>query len=161
MDISNMDKVQLKEAIVNFADKHGMTLPKSWGNKSEDNLRIMLDELLEGEFENDGSETPEPVEKENEPTVSIADIKRINKSFLKQLQAEEYVDIEIDPTPMYPEGSTVPIGLNGVVFRVPVGIYFAKGVPKSIAEVYRYSKSETRKAMGQLSRKLSGEIKIQ
>lgn len=93
--------------------------------------------------------------------VSIIDMKRENKSFLKQLQAEEYVDIEIDPSSIYPEGSTVPIGLNGVTFHVPVGQLFEKGVPKSIKETWDYSKRETRKAMTALKKKMTGEIKIQ
>lgn len=93
--------------------------------------------------------------------VSIIDMKRESKSFLKQLQEEEYVDIEIDPSSIYPEGSTVPIGLNGVTFHVPVGKLFEKGVPKSIKQTWDYSKRETRKAMTALKKKMTGEIKIQ
>lgn len=93
--------------------------------------------------------------------VSIIEMKKENKSFLKQLQAEEYVFIEIDPSNLYPEGSNVPIAINGVTFLVPVGIPFEKGVPKSIKATWDYSKRETRKAMNKMRKKLTGEIKIQ
>ena len=93
--------------------------------------------------------------------VSIVDMKRENKSFLKQLQEEEYVDIEIEPSPMYPDGSTVPIAINGVTFHVPVGQHFEKGVPKSIKDAWDYSRKETRKAMTALKKKMTGEIKVQ
>lgn len=156
-------KDKLKAEITKIAEEKGLTLPKSWQNKSEENLRIMLDEITNDEYE---TETEEPEKKDievkvGEKTLSIVDMKRLNKSFLKQLQEEEYVDIEIEPSPMYPVGSTVPIGLNGVTFRVPVGMYFEKGVPKSIAAVYRYSKTETRKATEAMTKKLTGEIKVQ
>ena len=158
-----MNKEELKAKIKEEAEVREITLPASWYNKSEENLRIMLDEIINDELDATEGPSKEPeIEVEyKEKTVSIADMKRENKSFLKQLQQEEYVDIEIDPNEMYPEGSTVPIGLNGVVFRVPVGIPFEKGVPKSIKEVYDYSKRETRKAKATLVKKLKGEIKIQ
>lgn len=163
-----MNKLGYKDAISKIADEKGLTLPKSWQNKSEENLRLMLDELQNGEFDsitesaNTVEETKEEIRVQvGEENLSIGEINRINKSFLKRLQQEEYVDIEIDPTPMYPEGSTVPIGLNGVVFRVPVGMPFEKGVPKSIKAVYDYSKRETRKANNAMKAKLKGEIKIQ
>jgi len=156
-------KEQLKLEISALAEEKGLTLPKSWQNKSEENLRIMLDEMKNDELEAEVEtvEKPEVEVQVGEKTLSIVDMKRLNKSFLKQLQEEEYVDIEIEPNSMYPAGSTVPIGLNGVVFRVPVGIYFEKGVPKSIAAVYRYSKTETRKATDAMTKKLTGEIKVQ
>ena len=150
-----MNKEELKAKIKEVAEEQQITLPKSWYNRNEEKLTIMLDELINNEFE------PEIEVQVNEETYSIADMKKMDKNMLRQLQAEEYVDIEIDPSAMYPEGSTVPIGLNGVVFRVPVGQYFEKGVPKSVMDVYRYSKKETSAAMGKLKKKLKGEIKIQ
>lgn len=157
-----MDKTELKSKITTLAGQNGISLPKGWANKSDENLAVMLDEMIAEYGEIRVEEKAEKVEAEViEQNLSPIEIDRINKSFLKQLQAEEYVDIEIDPTPMYPEGSTVPIGLNGVTFRVPVGQYFEKGVPKSIKEVWNYSKTETRKANNAIKRKLNGEIKIQ
>ena len=152
-------KEQLKLDIKTLADKEGLTLPQSWQNKSEENLQIMLNELKGEKVNTTISIQAEPeVVKVKEHTVSIIDMKRENSSFLKQLQAEEYVDIEIDSSPLYPDGSTVPIGLNGVTFHVPVGQLFVKGVPKSIKETWDYSKRETRKAMTAMKKKMTGEI---
>lgn len=192
-------KEQLKIEIKQLAEQQGLTLPQSWQNKSEENLRKMLDEM-----KSKGINTTKSIQEPNKMTleeenaalklqlakmenaelnakikvlemtdeeeqqlakelghVSIIDMKRENKSFLKKLQEEEYVDIEIDPSPLYPDGSTVPIGLNGVTFHVPVGKLFEKGVPKSIKANWDYSKRETRKAMTALKTKMTGEIKVQ
>jgi len=154
-------KDQYKLDIKALADEQGLTLPQSWQNKSEENLKLMLDEMKGDKINTTTSIQVQSDEEEVvkvEKTVSIIDMKRENKSFLKQLQEEEYVDIEIDPSNLYPEGSTVPIGLNGVTFHVPVGIPFEKGVPKSIKETWDYSKRETRKAMTAMKKKMTGEI---
>lgn len=151
-------KEQLKVEIKALAEKQGLTLPHSWQNKSEDSLKIMLEEMKSNDINTTINIQKEEEVKPKEKTVSIIDMKRENTSFLKKLQAEEYVDIEIDPSSLYPEGSTVPIGLNGVTFHVPVGKLFVKGVPRSIKETWDYSKRETRKAMTAMKKKMTGEI---
>lgn len=156
-----MNKTELKEAISKIADAQGITLPKSWQNKSEDNLAIMLDELENDEFDNDEVEVVTDAEVIVQPKISIAEIRQENKAMTARLKAEPHVDIEIEPSQAYPEGSIVPICVNGVPYRVPVGVYFPKGVPQSIYDAYRYSKTETRKANAAAKRKLTGEIKIQ
>lgn len=164
-----MDTAELKESIKSYAETNGIDLPKGWYNRSSENLSILLEDIKSAPVAPVVSTQPEekipgsaPAEiKPKAGHLTPIEIDTQNKSFLKRLQASEYVDIEIDPSGLYPEGSTVPIGLNGVTFYIPVGIYFEKGVPKAVKDVWDYSKRETRKANTAMKKKLTAEIRIQ
>jgi hypothetical protein len=85
---------------------------------------------------------------------------RAYNSFREQLAAEEHVDIMIPPTQLYPEGSNLPICLNGVTYTVPVGIMFEKGVPKSIYNVWKESYEADREARQKMKKALTGVISV-
>ena len=92
---------------------------------------------------------------------SEGEMNRGQNSFKQQLAAEEHVDILIPPTQLYPEGSTMPICLNGVVYNVPVGIEFEKGVPKSIRDVWKESYDMDRAARAKMKKVLTGKISVE
>ncbi|MHC1722737.1 MAG: hypothetical protein AB9836_05980 [Aminipila sp.] len=81
-------------------------------------------------------------------------------AFKQQLAEEEHVDIFIPPTQLYPEGSNMPVCLNGVTYTIPVGISFDKGVPKSIYNVWKTSYDADREARNKMKKALTGEISI-
>lgn len=104
----------------------------------------------------------EKIEEKIEVSVpSEGQLNRVHNSFKKQLQEEEHVNILIPPTQLYPEGSNQPIGLNGVVYTVPVGIEFEKGVPKSIYNVWKNSYDMDREARMKMKKVLTGKISIE
>jgi len=82
------------------------------------------------------------------------------KDFKQQLAEEEHVDIFVPPTQLYPEGSNLPICLNGVTYTIPVGIQFEKGVPKSIHNVWKTAYEEDRLARNKMKKALNGQISI-
>ena len=104
----------------------------------------------------------EKIEVITEVTVpSEGEMNRSQMSFKKQLELEEHVDIMIPPTQLYPEGSTMPICLNGVVYNIPVGIDFEKGVPKSIKNIWKESYDMDRAARAKMKKVLSGKISVE
>lgn len=103
----------------------------------------------------------EQIKVEENIAPSEGQLSRVHNSFKKQLEAEEYVNILIPPTQLYPEGSNQPIGLNGVVYTVPVGIEFEKGVPKSIYAVWKNSYDMDREARMKMKKVLTGKISVE
>ena len=85
---------------------------------------------------------------------------KVYASFKKQLEAEEFVNILIPPTQLYPEGSNMPICLNDVTYTVPVGVEFEKGVPKSIYAVWKNSYDMDRQARAKMKKVLTGVISV-
>jgi len=92
---------------------------------------------------------------------SERDLTKIHTSFKQQLAAEEHVNILIPPTQLYPEGSNMPICLNGVTYTVPVGLEFEKGVPKSIYLVWKNSYDMDREARMKMKKVLTGKISVE
>jgi hypothetical protein len=96
--------------------------------------------------------------------VSVPSEGQLNKaqnSFREQLKSEEHVNILIPPTQLYPEGSNLPICLNGVTYTIPVGIEFEKGVPKSIYNVWKESYDMDREARLKMKKVLTGKISVE
>ena len=102
-----------------------------------------------------------PVAKVEIPEVpSEGKLNKIYNNFKEQLADEEHVDILIPPTQLYPEGSNMPVCLNGVVYNIPVGIEFPKGVPKSIHAVWKQSYDMDREARMKMKKALTGVISV-
>lgn len=91
---------------------------------------------------------------------SEGQLNKVHNSFRQQLAAEEHVNILIPPTQLYPEGSNLPICLNGVTYTVPVGIEFEKGVPRSIYNVWKESYDMDREARMKMKKVLTGVISV-
>ncbi|SDG47583.1 hypothetical protein [Desulfosporosinus hippei] len=98
--------------------------------------------------------TTEPVE------ITERQLKKEYDSFKKQLAAEEHVNIMIPPTQLYPEGSSMPVCVNGVTYTIPVGIDFEKGVPKSVYQAWKNSYDADKSARDKMRKKLTGVISI-
>ena len=94
------------------------------------------------------------------PEVTEATMAKEYTSFKEQLKNEKHVDIMIPPTQLYPEGSSMPICVNGVTYTIPVGIDFPEGVPKSIHAAWKYSYDADREARQKMKKKLTGVISI-
>lgn len=94
------------------------------------------------------------------PEVTERDLAKEYTSFKEQLKAEKHVDIMIPPTQLYPEGSSMPISVNGCTYTIPVGIDFPEGVPKSIYQAWKYSYDADREARAKMKKKLTGVISI-
>ena len=94
------------------------------------------------------------------PQVTEAHMAKEYSSFKEQLKHEKHVDIMIPPTQLYPEGSSMPICVNGVTYTIPVGIDFPEGVPKSIHAAWKYSYDADREARQKMKKKLTGVISI-
>jgi hypothetical protein len=110
---------------------------------------------------NKTEETKLEEKKSTEVTVpSEGQLNKVHNSFRQQLAAEEHVNIMIPPTQLYPEGSNMPICLNGVVYTIPVGIEFEKGVPKSIYNVWKESYDMDREARMKMKKVLTGVISV-
>ena len=82
------------------------------------------------------------------------------KSTLKQLQAMRKVPIFIVPTQARKKGTKCEIGINGVIYSIPVGIRFKAedGVPQPILDVYEDSYERTEQAEADLEVKLKKEV---
>lgn len=91
---------------------------------------------------------------------SEGQLNKIHNSFRQVLASEKHVDILIPPTQLYPEGSNMPICLNGVTYTVPVGIEFTKGVPESIYNVWKESYNADREARMKMKKVLTGVISV-
>jgi len=98
--------------------------------------------------------------KETKEPPTEGQLTKAYNSFRDQLEAEEQVDIMIPPTQLYPEGSNMPICLNGVTYTIPVGIKFDKGVPKSIYAVWEDSYNMDREARMKMKKVLTGVISV-
>lgn len=73
------------------------------------------------------------------------------------LEAEPKKTIHIPENPMNPN-EVVPVGVNGVIYAIPVGQDFE--VPKSIYDVWKYSYENTKKANKRMDEVLKKEITI-
>lgn len=105
-------------------------------------------------------ETVKQTVKEIKEPPTEGQLTKVYNSFREQLAAEEQVDIMIPPTQLYPEGSNMPICLNGVTYTIPVGIKFEKGVPKSIYSVWEDSYNMDREARMKMKKVLTGVISV-
>lgn len=115
------------------------------------------------EFDEKGILNHEKSCKLNPANISVpseGQLTKVYNNFREQLADEEHVNILIPPTQLYPEGSTMPICLNGVVYNIPVGIEFEKGVPKSIYTVWKESYDMDREARKKMTKKLTGVISV-
>lgn len=79
------------------------------------------------------------------------------KSVKAMLEAEKKVKIFIPENPLNPN-EVVPVGLNGVIYAIPVGQEFE--VPESIYKIWKYSYDKTREANQKMDHVLNKEIKI-
>lgn len=89
---------------------------------------------------------------------------RLEKELVKQektikarLEAEPKKTILIPENPMNPN-EVVPVGVNGVIYAIPVGQEFE--VPQSIYDVWKYSYDKTREANKRMDNVLKKELKI-
>ena len=98
---------------------------------------------------------------EKDTKLSEGQLTKTHNSFKQALKDEEQVNILIPPTQLYPEGSSMPICLNGVTYTVPVGLEFEKGVPKSIYKVWKESYDMDRAARMKMKKVLSGKISVE
>lgn len=113
-------------------------------------------------------ESPEVAQKEtttskSEPETGVVSERMLKKAYntmKEKLADEEQVDIFIPPTQLYPEGTNLPICVNGVTYTVPVGTTFEKGVPKSIYEAWKTSYEADRETRQKMKKKLTGKISI-
>ena len=94
------------------------------------------------------------------PEVTEVHMAKEYTSFKEYLKHEKHVSIMIPPTQLYPEGSSLPICVNGVTYTVPVGIEFEDGVPESIHAAWKYSYDADRAARAKMKKKLTGVISI-
>lgn len=126
------------------------------------NTEINLDEIkaqlraeLEAEFEEKRKKEEEKAAKEEA---------RLEKELAKQentmkaiLEAQPKKTIHIPENPLNPN-EVVPVGVNGVIYAIPVGQDFE--VPKSIYDTWKYSYDKTREANKRMDEVLKKEIKI-
>jgi hypothetical protein len=85
------------------------------------------------------------------------ELARQEKTMKQRLDAEPKKTIFIPENPQNPN-EVVPVGVNGVIYAIPVGQEFE--VPESIYNVWKYSYEETRKANKKMDQVLTKEIKI-
>ncbi|MFE3973185.1 MULTISPECIES: hypothetical protein [unclassified Peribacillus] len=79
------------------------------------------------------------------------------KSMKAILDAQPKKLIHIPENPMNPN-EVVPVGVNGVIYAIPVGQDFE--VPQSIYETWKYSYEKTREANKRMEEVLKKEITI-
>ncbi|MFC8561407.1 hypothetical protein [Peribacillus frigoritolerans] len=79
------------------------------------------------------------------------------KSMKAILDAQPKKLIHIPENPMNPN-EVVPVGVNGVIYAIPVGQDFE--VPQSIYETWKYSYDKTRQANKRMEEVLKKEITI-
>lgn len=118
-------------------------------------LKEQLKAELQAEFEADRKKAEEKAAKEEA---------RLEKELAKQektmkaiLEAEPKKVIHIPENPLNPN-EVVPVGVNGVIYAIPVGQDFE--VPKSIYDTWKYSYDKTREANKKMDEVLKKEIKI-
>lgn len=80
-----------------------------------------------------------------------------DKTMKQILDSEPKKTIFIPENPINPN-EVVPVGVNGVIYAIPVGQEFE--VPESIYNVWKYAYEETRKANKKMKQVLSKELKI-
>lgn len=107
-------------------------------------------------------ENPENKGDKNMENKELTDkeLKKEYETMKDQLKSEKHVDIFIPPSELYPKGSSVPVGVNGVTYQIPVGVRFTKGVPVSVFEAWETSYNDTEKAQAKIETKLKGEIQV-
>lgn len=118
-------------------------------------IKAQLRVELEAEFE---------AKKKQEEAKAAKEEARLEKELAKQektmkaiLDAEPKKTIHIPENPLNPN-EVVPVGVNGVIYAIPVGQDFE--VPKSIYDTWKYSYEKTREANKKMDAVLKKEIKI-
>lgn len=140
-------------------------MAKETENKSltEEEIRVKIEAEVRAEYEEKLKTAAAKIEKEAEEKISKAEASA-EKEFVKQernvkdmLAKEKKVKIFIPENPLNPN-EVVPVGLNGVIYAIPVGQEFE--VPESIYNIWKYSYDMTRAANKKMEAVLTKEIKI-
>lgn len=124
-----------------------------------DELKAQLKAELRDEIETEiVAKQKEKVEKaaKEEAKIEKAIAKEV-QTMKDRLAAEPKKTIFIPENPLNPN-EVVPVGVNGVIYAIPVGQEFE--VPQSIYDTWKYSYEKTREANKKMDKVLKKEIKI-
>lgn len=133
---------------------------------SIEELKAQIEEEVRAEYEAKLKAETEALTKEKEAAEerSKAQEAKMEKELAKQektmkqrLDAEPKKTIFIPENPINPN-EVVPVGVNGVIYAIPVGQEFE--VPESIYNVWKYAYDKTREANKRMDEVLKKEIKI-
>lgn len=120
-----------------------------------DELKAQLRAELEAEFAEKQKKAAEKAAKEEARLER--ELAKQEKTMKAILDAEPKKTIHIPENPLNPN-EVVPVGVNGVIYAIPVGQDFE--VPKSIYDTWKYSYDKTREANKRMDQVLKKEIKI-
>jgi hypothetical protein len=118
-------------------------------------LKAQLKEELKAEFEATQKAAEEKAAKEESRLEK--EIEKQTKTMKAKLEAEPKKTILIPENPMNPN-EVIPVGVNGVIYAIPVGQEFE--VPESIYNTWKYSYDKTREANKRMDQVLKKELKI-
>lgn len=118
-------------------------------------LKTQLKAELQAEFEANQKAAEEKAAKEESRLEK--EIENQTKTMKARLEAEPKKTILIPENPMNPN-EVVPVGVNGVIYAIPVGQEFE--VPESIYNTWKYSYDKTREANKRMDQILKKELKI-
>lgn len=96
-------------------------------------------------------------ETENQEAMSEKILAKQEKTMKQILDAQPKKTIFIPENPVNPN-EVVPVGVNGVIYAIPVGQEFE--VPESIYDHWKYAYEKTREANKRMNQILTKEIKI-
>lgn len=136
MDYTSLEKDTLKEIISENASLKEFELPTNWYNMGVEKLAKLAEEI--DEFQ------PEDPEEENKPKVGEVKFGKTGLAHVRaKLLREETILVEV-PEDELDNTTHVNIWVNGQEFIYARGQMY--NMPKSVAEAYNWSKTETSKA---------------
>lgn len=118
-------------------------------------IKAQLRAEIEAEFEEKRKVAEEESAKEEARLEK--ELAKQEKTMKARLASEPKKTILIPENPMNPN-EIVPVGVNGVIYAIPVGQEFE--VPESIYNTWKYSYDKTREANKRMEQVLKKEIKI-